>query len=44
MADIKPSVYTVLMVLAIVLVGVPVLKIIGTRWAIPGFSELVKAI
>ena len=43
-ADVKPSVMSVLVILAIVVIGIPMLKVVANRWSVPGFTNLVNAV
>lgn len=43
-ADVKPSVLNILIIVLIVVMFVPLLKYLVTRFPIPGFSELVLSV
>lgn len=42
--DFKPSIYTALIILLVVVLTVPLAKAAMTKWPVPGLSDLVMAI
>jgi hypothetical protein len=44
MADLKPSMLTALLFALYALLVIPLLKVLLTRWHVPGVSELAAAI
>lgn len=44
MADVKPTVFSWVIVTLMAVAGITVLKVAVRRWPIPGFSDLVNAV
>jgi hypothetical protein len=44
MADVKPSIWSVVLIFLIVLLTVPAAKYAANKWPVPGLTDLVNAI
>lgn len=44
MADVKPSVWSIILIFLIVLLTVPLAKWATQKWPVPGLTDLVAAI